>query len=246
MESPSYYAIIPSHVRYDKSITANAKLLYWEITSLSNSTWFCWAWDAYFCRLYGVSKRSIQAWFSSLEKAGYISREIEYKKGSAEIFRRYCRILPYPSEEIFVDPSEEIFVDNTTTNNTKTNIKIEESTKKPQLQSLEEKVNEYRTTYAAAMIQSFLLYRTEKNSKWKERWQCQKFFEVGKRLKTWKLKDDQRKKKEPIESAASRSVRIDQQVQSQKSLTPKYTWNAITNLQRSVEQWESDRGGDID
>lgn len=116
----------------------------------------------------------------------------------------------------------------------------------PLQQTLEEKINEYRTTYPASMIQSFLLYRTEKNSKWKERWQCEKFFEVGKRLRTRKLKDDKRSKKDPVESAASRAVRIEQQVQAQKSLTPKYTWNAITNLQRSIEQWESDRGGDID
>ena len=43
-------------------------------------------------------------------------------------------------------------------------IEEEETPPKP-VESLEEKVNEYRTTYPAAMIQSFLLYRTEKNSK---------------------------------------------------------------------------------
>jgi hypothetical protein len=123
---------------------------------------------------------------------------------------------------------------------------IDEKEDIPHIYSLEEKINEYRITYPASMIQSFLLYRTEKNSKWKERWQCEKFFEVGKRLRTRKLKDDKRSKKDPVESEASRAVRIEQQVQSQKSLTPKYTWNAITNLQRSIEQWESDRGGDID
>lgn len=32
----SYYAIVPANVRYDNDLTANAKLLYGEITALCN------------------------------------------------------------------------------------------------------------------------------------------------------------------------------------------------------------------
>ena len=35
-EKPSYYAIIPANVRYDKRLTDKAKLLYGEITCLTN------------------------------------------------------------------------------------------------------------------------------------------------------------------------------------------------------------------
>lgn len=36
-ETPSYYAILTANVRYSKLINANEKLLFAEITALSNS-----------------------------------------------------------------------------------------------------------------------------------------------------------------------------------------------------------------
>ena len=52
-ESPSYYAIIPAGVRYDKQLPQGAKLLYSEITALSSKSGSCWASDQYFiCLLY--------------------------------------------------------------------------------------------------------------------------------------------------------------------------------------------------
>ena len=32
----SYYAVIPANIRYDDDLTPNAKLMYGEITALSN------------------------------------------------------------------------------------------------------------------------------------------------------------------------------------------------------------------
>jgi hypothetical protein len=34
---------------------------------------------------------------------------------------------------------------------------------------------------------SFALYWTEKNNKGKERWECEKFFDISRRVKTWML-----------------------------------------------------------
>ena len=71
-ENPGYYAVIPSEVRYNKNICANAKLMYGEISALSNKEGYCFASNKYFSELYGVSKRTITSWISSLEKEGFI------------------------------------------------------------------------------------------------------------------------------------------------------------------------------
>lgn len=114
-----YYAIIPATIRYDKNITPNAKLLYAEITALCNEKGYCWASNAYFAELYGVSKTSISNWISSLQKNGYISVDIIYKENSKEIQNRYIRILNDPMKEILTGyernlqyPMKENFTDN--------------------------------------------------------------------------------------------------------------------------------------
>ncbi len=114
-----YYAIIPATIRYDKNITPNAKLLYAEITALCNEKGYCWASNAYFAELYGVSKTSISNWISSLQKNGYISVDMIYKENSKEIQNRYIRILNDPIEEILTGysknlqyPIKENFTDN--------------------------------------------------------------------------------------------------------------------------------------
>ena len=47
-DKPNFYAILPAFVRYDTELSANAKLLYSEITSLCNEKGFCWATNSYF------------------------------------------------------------------------------------------------------------------------------------------------------------------------------------------------------
>ncbi|UDM73284.1 helix-turn-helix domain-containing protein [Vagococcus fluvialis] len=98
-EQPNYYAIIPAQVRYSKNLIPNSKLLYGEITALSNEKGYCWASDNYFQKLYGVGKSTIQNWLRSLEKEGFISREVKYKTGSKEIEQRYIRIMAHPIPE---------------------------------------------------------------------------------------------------------------------------------------------------
>lgn len=133
----SYYAIIPANVRYDKRLSANAKLLYGEITALCNEKGYCWARNKYFADLYEVSDRSIRSWISKLIEYGYIKSEIKYADGSKEVETRLL-YLPEPTtpisggpeknfrrgtEEIFRGGAEENFRDNNTNNNN-TNINI--------------------------------------------------------------------------------------------------------------------------
>ena len=68
----NYYAIIPASIRYDSELTPNAKLMYGELTALSNEKGYCWASNAYFSELYKVSNVSISKWISQLQKKKYI------------------------------------------------------------------------------------------------------------------------------------------------------------------------------
>ena len=125
MDKPAYYANIPATVRYDKRLTPNAKLLYGEITALCNQEGYCWAMNAYFADLYGVSKTSISAWIGNLKEAGHITVQMNYKEGSKHILNRYIRILGEGIQDNLHtpirkldDPIQDIFVDNSTINTT--------------------------------------------------------------------------------------------------------------------------------
>ncbi len=106
-EQPSYYAIIPASVRYDGKLSSAAKLLYGEITALCNKSGYCWATNAYFAKLYGVTTRSASSWLSQLENGGYITMRGSDKRkifiggeveGNVQGDRRK---LPPPLEENF-------------------------------------------------------------------------------------------------------------------------------------------------
>lgn len=73
---PSYYAVLPAIIRYDKELTPNAKLLYAEITCLCNEKGYCWATNKYFSTLYSVSDRTIQYLLKQLSEKKYIKVEI--------------------------------------------------------------------------------------------------------------------------------------------------------------------------
>lgn len=124
-EKKNYYAVIPANVRYDKKLPPNAKLLYGEITALSNEKGYCWATNEYFAQLYGVSRVTVSHWISYLIKSGYLYSEIIYKEGSKEIVNRYLKIVQYPIKENFNTPIKENFKDNNTLINNTINTTID-------------------------------------------------------------------------------------------------------------------------
>ena len=71
-DNPGYYAIIPATVRYDETIPPNAKLLYGELTALSNKEGHCWASNGYFANLYKVHKNTVSGWIRVLLDSKYI------------------------------------------------------------------------------------------------------------------------------------------------------------------------------
>ena len=118
-EQPNYYAIISAEVRYDKNLTANAKLLYAEITALLNINGECFATNKYFSNLYGKSTVTISKWVSELVANGYISTHYIYKGNTKEIEKRYIRKLKGGIKENFKGGIKENFKDNNTSiNNT--------------------------------------------------------------------------------------------------------------------------------
>lgn len=87
MERPNYYAIIPATVRYDDKLSANAKLLFGEITALTSKEGYCWASNSYFGKLYGVDPRSVRRMIALLKKQGHIKVVITGKgKSERKIF----------------------------------------------------------------------------------------------------------------------------------------------------------------
>ena len=111
-QQPNYYAIISAEVRYDKNLTANAKLLYAEITALLNINGECFATNKYFANLYSKSTVTISKWISELVANGYISTHYIYKGGTKEIERRYIRKLKGGIKENFKGGIKENFKDS--------------------------------------------------------------------------------------------------------------------------------------
>lgn len=90
-EKRNDYVIIPSNVRHDDELTANAKILYGEIAALCNEKGYCTNTNKYFAELYKVTITSISRWINQLEKKGYIQTEIIFKDGK-QIVKRYIKI----------------------------------------------------------------------------------------------------------------------------------------------------------
>lgn len=133
----SYYAIIPANVRYDKQLSANAKLLYGEITALCNEKGYCWAGNSYFSELYGVSDRAVSRWIKELSVRGYIVSEMVYDEKGKEILYRKIQIacasmspnvytygqkcLYPPDKNVYTPMDKNVGDNNTYNNNTREN-----------------------------------------------------------------------------------------------------------------------------
>lgn len=85
-EKPSYYSIITADVRYDERLKPNEKLLYSEITALSNKYGYCTATNSYFSKLYRADKSTVSRWVSHLEKCGYV--QVEQTRNGKQIVQR--------------------------------------------------------------------------------------------------------------------------------------------------------------
>ena len=87
---PSYWAVLPSPIRYNPKLSSSAKVLYAELSSLTQSYGYCWADNDYFCRLYGITERTVIRLLGLLEETGCIRIE----GGGTTKRRIFCGINP--------------------------------------------------------------------------------------------------------------------------------------------------------
>lgn len=134
MEQPNYYAVIPANVRYDKDLTANAKLLYGEITALAQKNGACFATNKYFSELYNLSERAISRLICSLKDKNYIKIEFD----NSELNKKHRQICLGGVDKIGNDTLDKIVQCNNTSNINNTSI-----TKENKKESFEKFWNEY-------------------------------------------------------------------------------------------------------
>jgi len=95
MEQPSYYAILPANVRYNKALPPMARILYAEITALSNRDGFCSASNRYFAELYEVDESTVTKWIGALRDQAHITVLITRNEAKQIIGRQI-----FPSEAL--------------------------------------------------------------------------------------------------------------------------------------------------
>lgn len=96
MEKPSFFSILTADVRYDPRLKkyADCKVLYSEITSLSNKNGYCHASNRYFAELYERPIPTISRWINILKECGYI-KVVMIKEGK-QIKERHIYPLSTP------------------------------------------------------------------------------------------------------------------------------------------------------
>lgn len=71
-EKPGFWAVLPAAVRYDMKLPPMARLLYAEISALTDRHGYCFATNEYFQKLYQITDRTLQAHLRALKAGGYI------------------------------------------------------------------------------------------------------------------------------------------------------------------------------
>ena len=106
-EKPSYWAVLPAAVRYDPTITAGARLLYAEISSLTDARGYCWASNSYFQQLYGISEPTVQRYLRALKAGGYIRiKDGDGGQGRRKIYAGVNPLSGNPVKNDGVTPSK--------------------------------------------------------------------------------------------------------------------------------------------
>jgi len=101
-EKPNYYAVLTADVRYNPNLSNFCKLIFAEITALSNKEGYCWATNGWFAKQYEVSEMTVIRAINRLTQHGYIQREIRgvNTNNSKRILRIVATKLIIPHNKI--------------------------------------------------------------------------------------------------------------------------------------------------
>lgn len=156
---PNFWAVIPATVRYDRVVGSTAKLLFAEITALSNIEGYCWASNNYFANLFDISITQVSRLIASLEERGFLKSFVDSKAGNQR------RLYPQITTETEILPAEK---------------KV-----KTLADKFDEQIGDVGTELSEER-KSFLDYWTAKNDGGKkEHWQKQTTFAIKQRWATW-------------------------------------------------------------
>ena len=133
MERPGYYGILPANIRYDKNLKPMEKIMYSELTALSNKNGYCNATNSYFAELYEVSKNTVSLWIGDLEKAGYIKTKLIYESGTKNIKERRIYIANPITKNDDTPITKNREDNNTSINNTRLILEEKYKKEKPEL-----------------------------------------------------------------------------------------------------------------
>lgn len=187
MEEPNYYAVIPANVRYDRELPDKAKLLYGEITALSNKSGYCYASNKYFADLYGITPRQVIRLINKLIERHYLTSEIEYCPKTKNIKERKLYLvtkMSWGSDKNVTGGSDKNVTDNNINNNNINIINIynQNCTNLPKIN----KVTEKRKAHIKAFLKEFTEEDFEKICKIAN----ESDFLIGKNDRGWKADFD--------------------------------------------------------
>ena len=167
---------IPKEIWIDKDLTWMEKLLLVEINSLDNAEG-CYASNQYFADFFNLSASRISEIVSSLVEKKYITSKLIYEGLQVKMrILKTTKVFGIPNRGIRKTEggySEKAKDNNTIFNNTHI---YKEDFEKLLIPFKELLDNNY---------QEFLDYWSEPNAKGKLRFQCEKFFDIKRRINTW-------------------------------------------------------------
>ena len=122
-EKPSFYAVLPAYVRYEKRLKPAERLLFAEISALTNKFGYCTASNGYFAELYEIEKETVSRWVNHLAKLGFLRLELVYEGKQIKGRKIWIdeKVMTPIDEKVMTPIDEKVKGNNTRLNNTRIN-----------------------------------------------------------------------------------------------------------------------------